>query len=99
MYHCHKLKKMAIFFWPGTAVQRYKANFILEEVPQNRVTEVQATKKTANLFWQGTAVQRYRANFILEEAILFPKYRGTEVQATNVQNVAINTTSEKYRGT
>ena len=55
--------------------------------------------KMANFFWPGTAVQRYRANFILEEAILFPQYRGTGVQATNIQNVAINTTSEKYRGT
>ena len=53
----------------------------------------------AIFFWPGTAVQRYRANFNLEEAILFPKYRGTKVQATNVQNMDINTTSEKYRGT
>ena len=52
-------------------------------------------QKNGHFFWPGTAVQRYRANFILEEAILFLQYRGTGVQATNVQNVAINTTSEK----
>ena len=94
MYHYHQLKKMANFFWPGTAVQRYGANFILEEVPQNRVTEVQATKKTANLFWQGTALHRYRANFNLEYAILYIEYGSTEVQDINVQKT---TELHRYR--
>ena len=60
MYHYHQLKKMANFFWPGTAVQRYRANFIPEEVPQNRVTEVQARKKTSKFIlarYSSTEVQ------------------------------------------
>ena len=94
MYHYHQLKKMANFFWPGTAVQRYRANFIPEEVPQNRVTEVQATKKTSKFILARYSSTRYRANFNLEYAILCIEYGSTEVQDINVQKT---TELHRYR--
>ena len=54
---------MAIFFWPGTAVQRYRANLILEEAILFSQSEVQRYKlQNKTKKWQiySGKVEQYR---------------------------------------